>query len=196
MKIKSGLVYNKSSGKLIGFTELGNINEELNEFERIVDGKKPKEFATHVICFMARGLIKHFNYPIGYFASCGFDSDQLFPIVWEAVRVLEMTGFIVRAFISDGATPNRRFYRLHKLADGANLSIEGVVYWTWNRYQPTRKIYFISDPPHLMKTLRNNFENSHGHNNTRQLTVSLCRFFLYQKNIAVGNLVSCLCHVL
>ena len=30
MKIKSGLVYSKSSGTVIGFTELGYINEELN----------------------------------------------------------------------------------------------------------------------------------------------------------------------
>ena len=152
MKTKSGLVYNKSSRKLIGFTELGDINEELNEFERSFEGgKKPKAFATHVICFMARGLVKRFNYPVGYFASCGFDSDQLYPIVWEAVRVLEMTGFYVRAFISDGATPNRRFYRLHRLADGRNLSMEGVVYWAINRFDSKRKIYFFSDPPHLMR---------------------------------------------
>ena len=34
IKIKSGLVYSKSLGCIVGFTELGDINEELNEFER------------------------------------------------------------------------------------------------------------------------------------------------------------------
>ena len=34
MKTKTGLVYSKSSGKVIGFTELGDINAELDEFER------------------------------------------------------------------------------------------------------------------------------------------------------------------
>ena len=34
-----------------------------------------------------------------------------------------------------------------------------------------RKIYFISDVPHLIKTTRNNLENSHGNTNTRNLHV-------------------------
>ena len=34
IKIKSGLVYTNSTGCIVGFTELGDINEELNEFER------------------------------------------------------------------------------------------------------------------------------------------------------------------
>ena len=104
MKIKAGLVYDRASGKLVGFTELGDLNEELDQFERMIDGNKEKECATHIICFMARGLFKHYNYPIGYYSSLGFDSDQLYPIVWEAVRVLEMCGFMVRTFVSDGAS--------------------------------------------------------------------------------------------
>ena len=38
MKIKYGLVYSKSSGTTIGFTELGDINEDLNEFDRAING--------------------------------------------------------------------------------------------------------------------------------------------------------------
>ena len=38
MKIKCGLVYSKSSGTTIGFTELGDINEDLNEFDRAING--------------------------------------------------------------------------------------------------------------------------------------------------------------
>ena len=76
MKIESDLVYSKSSGKLVGFTERGDINEELNQFERTVSGEVvPKRLATQVLCIMARGLVKHINYPIGYFSSCQFDSD-------------------------------------------------------------------------------------------------------------------------
>ena len=78
IKIKSGLVCSKLSDKLVGFTELGNIYEELNQFQRIVSGKMvPKRLATHVLCIMARGLDNHINYPIVYFSSCRFDSDQL-----------------------------------------------------------------------------------------------------------------------
>ena len=121
---------------------------------------------------MARGLFKHINYPLGYLSSCRFDSAQLFPVLWQATGILEMAGFKVDAMVSDGASPNRRFYRLHQLADGSNLSNDGVVYWAWNHHDKSRKIYFFCDVFQLMKTLRNYLKNSHGHNNTRRLMVS------------------------
>ena len=46
LKIKSGLVYSKSSGRVFGFTELGDMNDEMNEFERRMTDNKPKELAT------------------------------------------------------------------------------------------------------------------------------------------------------
>ena len=176
MKIKSGLVYSKSSGKVIGFTELGDINAELDEFERRLADHKPKELAAYILCFMARGLIKRMCFPVGYFSSQGFDSAQLFPVVWEAIRILQTAGFNVAAMVCDGAAPNRRFYKLHDLADGENKSPDGVIYWVYNKYCRSRKIYLFCDVPHLIKTLRNNFENSHGHKNTRDLMVSFFNF--------------------
>ena len=106
MKIKSGLVYSKSSGTISGLMELGDINEELNEFDRAINGvNQEKKLASHVLCAMARGLFKHINYPLGYFSSCGFDSAQLFPVLWHATGILEMTVFKVDAMVSDGASP-------------------------------------------------------------------------------------------
>ena len=129
MKIKSGLVYSKSSGTIIAFTELGDINEELNEFDRAINGaNQEKKLASHVLRVMARGSFKHINYPLGYFSLCGSDSTQFFAVLWHATGILEMAGFKVDAMVSDGASPNRRFYWLHQLAHGFNLSNDGVVY--------------------------------------------------------------------
>ena len=100
-----------------------------------------------------------------------FDSYQLYPCVWEAARILESVGFKVRGLVSDGATANRKFYQMHLHFDKENQK-DGVPCWVWNRYAPNRKLYFFSDPPHLVKALRNNWENSHGHLNTRSLVVS------------------------
>ena len=106
MKIKSRLVYSKSSGTISGLMELGDINEELNEFDRAINGfNQEKKLAPHVLCVMARGLFKHINYPLGYFSSCGFDSAQLFPVLWHATGILKMAGFKVDAMVSDGASP-------------------------------------------------------------------------------------------
>ena len=73
-------------------------------------------------------------------------------------------GFQVAAMVCDGASPNHRFYRIHELADGENKSPDGVVYWIYNRFDKRRKINLFRDVPHLLKTIRNNFGNSHGHN--------------------------------
>ena len=111
-----------------------------------------------------------------------------------------MLGFKVDALVSDGASPNRIFYRIYKLADGSNLSEDGVVYRMWNRFDKGSKIYLFCDVPHLMKTLRNNIENSHGHNNTRNLMVSMKCISVFQEkcldfvfidlfNIKLGRLI-------
>ena len=84
---------------------------------------------------MARRLVKHINYTIGCFSLCGFDSDQLYPLLWQG------TGFKVYALVSDGNF--RRFYRIHKLGDGSNLLQDGAVYWMWCRFDKTSKIGFF-----------------------------------------------------
>ena len=56
LRIKFGLVYSKSSGRVIGVIELGNMNDELDEFKRRMSDNKPKRLATYVLCFMVKGL--------------------------------------------------------------------------------------------------------------------------------------------
>ena len=58
---------------------------------------------------MVRGIYTNLESTIGYHASCGFTVDQLFPLVWEATRILEVVGFKVRSWVCDGATPNSIF---------------------------------------------------------------------------------------
>ena len=175
MKIKSGLVFSRSTGTIIGFTELGQISDEIDSLERSLqkDRKKVRPLATHVLAIMIRGFFNHFNLPIGFYATRSATAEQLFAIIWEAVGVMEMVGFNVHAFVCDGASANRKFFNMHKLKDGSNVSSDGVVYWAHNRFAPGRKIYFYSDVPHLLKTLRNNLENSGCNKKTRKLSVRI-----------------------
>ena len=48
---------------------------------------------------MLRGLVKRLCFPVEYFSSRGFDSAQLFPTIWQAIRVLETVGFQVAALV-------------------------------------------------------------------------------------------------
>ena len=87
MKIQSNLVYKKSTGKIVGFVGMGDINEEISWFQiKCEDNDKSfgKKVAKYVNVFMVRGILSKFSYRIGYHASIGFTGDQLFPLVWEA----------------------------------------------------------------------------------------------------------------
>ena len=170
VKIKSGLVYKASSGKLIGYTDVGEVNNELTGFSRRVanSGKStPPELATHVLSVMVRGIFSPLHTSIGYFPTSTASGDQLYNIIWDGVETLHTVGFRVRAFIADGASTNRKFFKMHS-SDRHRLT-----YATRNRYShESRDVFFICDAPHLMKTIRNNWENSGCNSKTRTLMVS------------------------
>ena len=167
MKIRSGLVISKSSGKVIGFTSLDTVSHELGMLSQLGSSKEAEpELATHILVFMVRGLMVHVNLPFMWYPCQGFNADQLWGAVWGATRTLQNLGLSVRAWVCDGATPNRKFFRVH---EGYGGKYQRITYYTENRYAPGQRIYFICDVPHLLKTLRNNFENSHGHLNSKDL---------------------------
>ena len=153
MKIRSNLVYGKESGELIGFVDLRDPDVNYSTLQ------EENELATHALVFFVRGLATDLNFNLAYFATTGITSCQLFPLFWEAVSILELTvNLWVIGTCCDGASPNRRFFRLHKEIDGG--ANRDVVYRTVNLYSPDRFIYFFSDAPHLVKAARNCLYNS------------------------------------
>ena len=77
MKIKSGLVFNKHSGTLVGFVDLGGVNRDI---DHIVNGNsKPEDssngmLADQVLAFMARAVFKpSLSMPIAHFFSLSID---------------------------------------------------------------------------------------------------------------------------
>ena len=150
--------------------DMGDVNNELLEFSRrVAHGGKagPPEIATHVLSVMVRGIFSPLHSSIAYFPTCTATGDQLYSIIWDGVEILETLGFRVRAFIADGASTNRKFFKLH------SKDRHRTTYCTPNKYSADgRDVFFICDPPHLIKTVRNNWENSGWNSKTRNLTVS------------------------
>ena len=73
----------------------------------------------------------------------------------KAISIIESIGLKVRVLTLDGATPYRKFF------DMLTVEEKGNIYWTTNPHDESRKICFMSDVPHLLKTTRNCLENSH-----------------------------------
>ena len=152
MKVKEGLVFNKHTGEIVGFTSLGDNLLQLEQ-----EGERP-EVAKQLLTLMVQGLIK----PHAHFARHGATGDVLFPKVWEAIRRLESSGIKVLCVTADGARPNRN-------------SLECIVSQrTLHHYtRPKldgRSLCFVADPPHQIKTIRNCWSHS-GENGTRLMQV-------------------------
>ena len=65
MKVKEDLVYDKHSGKINGFTNLGIINEQLLQAER----KMGINYVKQILAIMIQGLFK-FEFLLAHFPTC------------------------------------------------------------------------------------------------------------------------------
>ena len=119
MKIQSNLVFDKVSGELIGFVGLG---DPMTNFATLTD---EDQIATHALAFLVRGLCTDLKHIIAYFFTGNVTSFQIMPVFWRTVAVLEVSlNLHVCAAVNDGASPNRKFFRLHsKLSQGLDCDI-------------------------------------------------------------------------
>ena len=168
MKIHEDLIFDKHTCELIGFVNVGTVNALIDKMAE--GGDNSRTVASHMLLFMVRGMFSKLEFPYAHFATRGISADALFPLVWDAVYRLESVGFNVIAFSCDGASPNRKFYKM-------NRTEKGLVYKTNNPFSADREICFICDVPHLIKTTRNCWSNSFSHQNSRALWVSTVNFF-------------------
>lgn len=158
MHVREDLVYNKFSGELTGFINLGDMNTSLQKLEEEIltcaGEKATPTLATTVFVLMVRGLIRPFKFPYATFPA---KADQLLPIYMEALFHLERCGFQVVALTLDGYSANRRLMAL--LSDSNNLSSSIIKHKSMNPFsqEGDRYVFFFSDPPHLLKTIRNSF---------------------------------------
>ena len=156
--IKDDLIYDKHSGALVGFVNLGDTNNHILRFESSLSSEDHMpSLANSMLVLMVRGLFSKLTFPYAQFACCKLSSDLLVDPVWEAVSRLERQGFRVLSLTCDGASINRRLWKMHSDSNG-----EEVTFKVNNIFAPEgmRPLYLISDPPHLLKTTRNCWWNS------------------------------------
>lgn len=72
MKIHEDLVFDKNGRNLLGFINLGSINEQLQELEKETQKSQPHEnLATHVLTVMVRGVFMKLEFPFASFPTQG-----------------------------------------------------------------------------------------------------------------------------
>jgi len=177
MRIKDGLLYNKHEARMEGFVDLGKINNILASFQQSIkepsSGQSPLTIAKHMLVFMVRDLFINLEFPYAQYPTSDLTADSLFPLVWEVIRHLEVASFKVVSLTADNGSCNPKSYCLHHKIYSTKSNQQDVTYKVPNPYTNEKQdIFFISDVPHLIKTVWNTWSNSFGHNNARALWVS------------------------
>ena len=144
VKIKEGLVFDSSTWELVGFTDIKDDSSE-------TDPSVTSEIATHILQFFFRSTFFKFDFPCAYFLTKGVTSIQINRLFWLGVSILHSYNFEVILACCDGASPNRSFVTMNTTNKTHSKGFN-----PFSGYP----IFFFSDPPHLMKKLRNNLYNS------------------------------------
>lgn len=167
MHIKAGLVLN-SSGDLVGYTQLDGVDEEIRKLEDEIDNKtyKPK-LAKKVLVYLVQGITnRNVKDVVAIYSTDDLSVSQLYDKTWEVIYHLEDADIKVLCVTCDGAAVNRKFIYMHEPFDGTSKYIFSTKNLAAGDGRP---LFFIVDPPHLLKTIRNALANSFCHKKSRKL---------------------------
>lgn len=85
MHIKEGLVYDKHTGSITGFIDLGSVNNQLLSFEKAVCGKEESSddliiptLAKSMMVYMVRGLFSSLQFAYAQFSCSSLTGELLF----------------------------------------------------------------------------------------------------------------------
>ncbi|KAK3932931.1 S-methyl-5'-thioadenosine phosphorylase [Frankliniella fusca] len=160
MHISQNLIFQKHTGKMIGYTSLDTLDSEVKVFEEYLenpDKEVEPRIASKVLVYMIKGVSNGIKEVVATFAVASPSVCQMYDWTWKIIRSLESSGVWVIAMVCDGFSTNRAFIRMHKPATPHD---NNIIFDTVNRAARHRNLYFIADVPHLLKTIRNCMLNS------------------------------------
>ena len=135
VSIKDDLVYDKVTGELVGFVNLGNDVDDCYTIQNKEKSIGTPNIATHALVFMVTNIAARLKYSLGYFATTTATADQLFLFMWKAIGLLETYADLkVVVVVSDKAGPNQRLYSLHKSSDEITYRTKNVFATDEQRY--------------------------------------------------------------
>ncbi|KAH7949404.1 hypothetical protein HPB49_009357 [Dermacentor silvarum] len=103
MSIKKACELDLSSGRLVGFVDLGNSQEPHDA---------DISLATEALVFMVVGLAALWKMPFGYFLNAGLSGEVIKNLLLEAIHCKQECGLKVTAFVCDCLMANMAMVKL------------------------------------------------------------------------------------
>lgn len=136
MKLSEALAFSKVSLQTIGLVNLGKYTPD----------SQKTEMGDHALVLMYQPFQGSYYQPLAAFLSKGAASGAVLEkLILEAVLLLEKAQFHVDEVVTDGGPWNRAMWKLFNV-NKSKPSCEHPA-------DHSRKLWFTSDFPHLMKTI-------------------------------------------
>ena len=96
MYVKEDLVFEKHTGALIGFANLGDTNDHLLKFQHSIEEDTDCEKLAKTMCvFMVRRIFQRIEFPYAQFPCANVTGELMFDPFWEVIYRLERLGLKV-----------------------------------------------------------------------------------------------------
>ena len=142
MSLKSGLYYDVRNDVIEGLQDLGSLG-------------RTKSLASMALVFMVRGLGSKWKQPLSYFLCDGATpGDKQCILLQECINKLQKVGLTVKVVLGDQGSNNRKMFS--KL--GITPDRPYMMWKSGEENHEGHRIYFMFDPPHLLKNVRNNLK--------------------------------------
>ena len=143
INLRKSIVVSSKTLTYTGLTDLGDEGQQSTDIN---------DMATHGLVLMFQSLTAKYSQPIACFASNkNVHGEELAKIVLRAICLLENAGAIIHGVIGDGASTNRKMWKIL----GINTTINKLRSSFDHPLDEKRKIFMFSDTPHLIKCIRN-----------------------------------------
>ncbi|KAH7978663.1 hypothetical protein HPB49_006327 [Dermacentor silvarum] len=144
IRLTPGLSYDASSGTVFGAPTMP-----------LADGTLPDGCqATHTVVFMLRGVRTRWK-PVAAYHLTGnsFSAKAMKQVVVDIITECEKIGIRVHVVVTDmGGGGNQAVWKLFRIVVGKYSKPKA---WCAHPCDPNRKLFFMPDVPHLLKSLRN-----------------------------------------
>ena len=135
------MAYDSTLDENVGFVDLRFSHDE--------NTSSSTKVVSHCLQFYIKSILSDFSRPLMFFPTKNLDGENLVSLVWNAIGTLQNYGLNVICLIADGMRTNRKMFEYM-------CNIDRCSYKCRNIYNHLHDIFLIVDPPHLLKTTRNN----------------------------------------
>ena len=145
MQLRTRVEFDKGLQKIVGY-----VSPETLPADTGVD--KEKEIASHALVFMLRGLTSSWKQTVAYlFTGNSFKREQYWDFTKRVIEASEAAGFKIQCVTSDMGPVNTALWNHVGIQSMRNTLTPAITH----PCDADRTLYFVADPPHLLKNLWN-----------------------------------------